>query len=123
MWTAVLALPPGDHVFKLVVVDPSGATHWELGANRRLHVPLACVPLSAMSPSPVVKALCEFGHTASTRLQPTDMGGEQLRVSWGYAARAACRRSRRGCTFAGAPRRRCMFAMPALLQPTRTPLA
>ena len=40
----MLALPPGDHVFKLVVVDPSGATHWELGANRRLHVPLACVP-------------------------------------------------------------------------------
>lgn len=61
-------------------MDPSGATFWELGVNRRMHVPLACVPLSAMSTAPAVKCLCDFGNTDGTKLQPTELSGECLQV-------------------------------------------
>lgn len=77
--------PPPRHpappaVFKLAVYSQAGETYWEEGANRSLHVPLACVPLTAEDPGQLVKAVCAWGETAGTRLQPNELGAENLRV-------------------------------------------
>lgn len=84
--------PPTHAAFKLVIVDQAGYTHWELGANRHLHVPEACTELAGLSAAPLLKVVLSWGETGSTRLQPSDIGADRLQVrgareGWGGARR------------------------------------
>lgn len=52
-------------------------THWELGNNRRLHVPAACAVAELGG---ALKVTCAWSETESTRLQPSTLGSDRLRV-------------------------------------------
>lgn len=57
-----------------------GATHWELGDNRRLHVPAACATPELGG---ALKVMCSWSETESTRLQTSTFGSDRLRVRGG----------------------------------------
>ncbi len=67
-WAGTLALPPGRHAFKLVVVGADGSTAWEAGADRALRIPeLAAAPAGA---PPLLAVTCaRFGGTEETTLK------------------------------------------------------
>ena len=56
-WSAQVALPPGQHFFKLVVVRGDGRQQWEDGQNRELAVQASDL-----------RAVCRFGNTTATTL-------------------------------------------------------
>jgi hypothetical protein len=62
-WTADLALPPGQHSFKLVVVRGDGGQQWENGGNRELSVP------AMGGTAPTLRAVCRFGDTAAMAVE------------------------------------------------------
>jgi hypothetical protein len=51
LWLGEVALPPGEHTFKLCLVRPDGSTYWEPGEDRRLRVPSREALLAAAVPS------------------------------------------------------------------------
>lgn len=75
-WAATLALPPGRHSFKLVLVRADGSTAWEVGADRALRIPdLAGAPAGA---APLLAVTCaRFGGTEQTALR---VDGARLQV-------------------------------------------
>ena len=72
-WTGSLALPPGQHAFKLVVVRRDGSVHWEAGADRGLLLlPQAAAGGSsdsgqATATTPLLSVACVFGDTGEGR--------------------------------------------------------
>ncbi|KAL4419771.1 hypothetical protein ABPG75_006869 [Micractinium tetrahymenae] len=67
-WVGTLALPPGRHAFKLVIVRKDGSAEWEGGADRALRVPkLAGVPAGA---PPLLAVTCgRFGGAEGTAME------------------------------------------------------
>ncbi|EFN52713.1 hypothetical protein CHLNCDRAFT_54374 [Chlorella variabilis] len=63
-WVAELALPPGEHLFKLVIMRSDGEQQWEDGNNRELPVAVAAAPAG----SPALRATCHFGDTTDMNL-------------------------------------------------------
>lgn len=58
-WTAAVALPPGDHTFKLVIVRQDNSQIWEDGGDRSLQ----------LARTPAARVTCRFGDTSSTQLE------------------------------------------------------
>ena len=94
VWTAVAALPPGVHEFKVVVKRGDGSLQWEDGENRSVTVPEA-VPVGQL-----VALDCAYGHTAATELVATvdesqleglEVAGLELKAAlwWGAAVTPA----------------------------------
>ena len=72
-WAAALALPPGQHAFKLVVVRQDGSQQWEDGADRSL----------AVAPAGAVRLTCRFGDTGATWVEEGGAAlGDNLQVRW-----------------------------------------
>ena len=61
-WVATLALPPGEHACKLVLVRQDGSLYWEEGEDRALPVP-------ATEGGDPVTARLRYGDTASTQVE------------------------------------------------------
>lgn len=86
-WTAAVALPPGDHTFKLVIVRQDGSQVWEDGGDRSLQ----------LLRTPAARVTCRFGDTASTQLdtgrsgQPGGSGNLQVRAGVEGAASETAR--------------------------------
>jgi len=59
-WEGLLALPPGEHTCKLVVVRQDGSVVWEEGADRALAIPEGAA---------VATITCRFGDTAATEVE------------------------------------------------------
>lgn len=69
-WAADVALPAGQHAWKLVILRADGSQHWEEGPNRELRISelaaaAAAAPAAAES-APVLRVTAGFGDTAST---------------------------------------------------------
>lgn len=63
-WIADVALPPGRHDFKVVVMRGDGSQQWEDGSNRQLSVPQV-----AAAGKFALHATCRFGATADTEVE------------------------------------------------------
>lgn len=74
-WTAAVALPPGDHTFKLVIVRQDNSQVWEDGGDRSLQ----------LARTPAARVTCRFGDTSSTQLEAGRSGqpSGSLQVSQG----------------------------------------
>ena len=86
-WAAALALPPGQHAFKLVVMRQDGSTVWEEGDNRSLAV-------AAAAGAPALRAVCRFGDTGATEASvdvPEPEAAAQVGQG-GAAGRGPCRK-------------------------------
>lgn len=73
-WTAAVALPPGQHTFKLVIVRQDGSQIWEDGQDRSVQ----------LARTLAARLTCRFGDTASTQLE-AGQGGQpsgNLQASW-----------------------------------------
>ena len=73
-WTASVALPPGQHAFKLVIVRQDGSTcYWEDGIDRTLRVPSlpgAIAAEASAAGGPMLHVTCgTFGNTTATGLR------------------------------------------------------
>lgn len=62
-----MAVPPGEHAFKLVIVKQDGSTFWEEGSDRSLAV--AANGASLARGTPALRATCRFGDTAATGVE------------------------------------------------------
>ncbi len=77
-WTAAVALPPGQHAFKLVIVRSDGSPYWELGDDRSLQLPAIAADSSSSSSSsssmaaaaaaPLMTVTCSWGNTGERGL-------------------------------------------------------
>ncbi len=83
-WTAAVALPPGQHAFKLAIVRPDGSVHWENGSDRSLRIPSlpgAVAAEASTAGGPLLRVTCAaFGDTAATALKADRV---QLQVGLG----------------------------------------
>lgn len=66
-WAAAVAVPPGEHAFKLVIVKQDGSTYWEQGGDRSLTV--AAAGPAAASGTPALRATCRFDDTAAIEVE------------------------------------------------------
>lgn len=66
-WVGALALPPGSHTFKLVVVRADGSAAWEAGTDRALRIP-ELAGASAGAPPLLTVTCTRFGATEETAL-------------------------------------------------------
>ncbi|KAI7835251.1 hypothetical protein COHA_010847, partial [Chlorella ohadii] len=66
-WAAAVAVPPGEHSFKLVIVRQDGSTYWEDGSDRSLSVAASGPP--AARGTPALRATCRFGDTTATGVE------------------------------------------------------
>ena len=80
-WTAAVALPPGQHAFKLVIVRNDGSVRWEDGGDRSLQ----------LLRTPAARVTCRFGDTAGTQLDTGRSGqpGGNLQVRAGAEGAAS----------------------------------
>ncbi len=62
-----MAVPPGEHSFKLVIVRQDGSTYWEDGSDRSLSVAASGPP--AARGTPALRATCRFGDTTATGVE------------------------------------------------------
>ncbi|PRW33545.1 acetyl-coenzyme A chloroplastic glyoxysomal isoform X1 isoform B [Chlorella sorokiniana] len=72
-WTVAVALPPGHHAFKLVLMRQDGSACWEEGSDRSLHVPSmpgAIAAEASAARGPLLRVTCAaFGNTAATTVK------------------------------------------------------
>ncbi|KAF8055666.1 rca [Scenedesmus sp. PABB004] len=64
VWSATLLLPPGQHEFKLMVVNADGTFDWEAGDNRTVSVEASAA--AGEAPGSVLVTECEYGATGVT---------------------------------------------------------
>lgn len=69
-WACQLALPPGQHTFKLVIIRQDGSQQWEEGDNRSLLLPElpagTCTATSGSSGIPLFHVTASVGDTTAT---------------------------------------------------------
>lgn len=72
-WTASVALPPGQHAFKLVLMRQHGSPYWELGPDRSLELPAVTAKCGGRGTSRAVagaavplSVTCSWGNTGGT---------------------------------------------------------
>lgn len=73
-WACQVALPPGQHTFKLVIVHQDGSQQWEDGANRSLIIPELPAFVSTPAFGPLLKVTAHVGDTAATEVTANQAG-------------------------------------------------
>jgi hypothetical protein len=73
-WAAEVALPFGEHAFKLVIMRSDGSQYWEEGENRQL-----AVVATAPSAAPALRVVALFGKTADTAVAQPPIEAEVRR--------------------------------------------
>ncbi|PRW33525.1 hypothetical protein C2E21_7668 [Chlorella sorokiniana] len=80
-WTVAVALPPGHHAFKLVLMRHDGSPYWELGDDRSLQLPGVAAGSSSSSNGSsshaaaaaaalLLSVTCSWGNTTLTEVCP-----------------------------------------------------
>lgn len=95
-WAGELALPPGEHAFKLVVVRQDGSQQWEEGGDRSLLVP-AVAAAAAPVGLPALRATCRFGNTACIDVEESSGSEADEPLPQVRLFVCCCRRRRRRC--------------------------
>lgn len=93
-WAAAVAVPPGEHTFKLVIVKQDGSTFWEEGSNRSLAV--AANGASLARGTPALRATCRFGDTTATGVEGAAVAEAAAQVRW-CGRLVACSLSQNSC--------------------------
>lgn len=64
-WAVEVALPAGQHAFKLVVMRADGCCYWEDGPDRELEVPEGAAAVAAAARTGI-RVACRFGDATDT---------------------------------------------------------
>ncbi|KAI7841748.1 hypothetical protein COHA_004614 [Chlorella ohadii] len=64
-WAVEVALPAGQHAFKLVVMRADGCCYWEDGPDRELEVPEGAAAVAAAARTGI-RVSCRFGDATDT---------------------------------------------------------